>query len=508
MLAGISGLQNSMLKPQLTRCDSELRDRLSTLENGPDAADILEIPWHQLAYIIFDKEDRYPYRTFTIPKKAGGERTIAAPHPSVQILQRKLNHILSLEYSPKPCVHGFAPTKSVVTNAREHENKRWVLNIDLADFFPSITFPRVLGVLMAKPYEFPRPVAAVFARICCHGDVLPQGGVTSPLVSNLVSFNLDRRLTMLARDHKCQYTRYADDITISTNRKEFPKAIAQPAVNGKVDAVKLGPDLVAAVEEGGFKVNLRKSRLQFKGSRQDVTGLTVNEFPNVPRTYVRQIRAMLHAWRKHGYEAAAAEHCEKYRVGKAPAEFRNVVRGKIEFLRMVRGPENRAFRRYWNEARRLDPGFFAALPSDGRLSVIDQLDEADRRLRGGAPLRSVVSDAGNALEDHLRLVCDDLQISVSAKRPTLSHYNEALYKHEVYDLVMKAWIESLTAIRNKQHPERSEPTRDEAERLIRDGRVIVESVPKVDGKAEPPAPAPAARATAAVSLSGLPRTRC
>ena len=87
----------------------------------------------------------------------------------MQILQRKLGDILSFGYSPKPCVDRFARNRSVVTNAKAHENKRWVLNIDLEDFFPTIKFPRVLGVLRANSYQFPRKVAAVFARICCHG---------------------------------------------------------------------------------------------------------------------------------------------------------------------------------------------------------------------------------------------------------------------------------------------------------------------------------------------------
>ena len=252
----------TQLRPGLTRSDTELLERLAALGDARDAAEILEIPYRQLAYILFANRAAYPYRIFSIAKKSGGVRKISAPHPSIAILQSKLNRILSLVYQPKACVHGFTRNRSIVTNAEKHLRQRWVLNVDLEDFFPTITFPRVYGVLQAKPYELRRRwrpfsrTSVVLKMVFC-----PRGGVTSPLISNLVAFDLDKRMMRLARSHHCMYSRYADDMTISTREKDFPLEIANPEFGYSGSALQMGPDLIGAITAGGFTINSGKSRL-------------------------------------------------------------------------------------------------------------------------------------------------------------------------------------------------------------------------------------------------------
>ena len=464
----------TQLRPGLTRSDTELLERLAALGDARDAAEILEIPYRQLAYILFANRAAYPYRIFSIAKKSGGVRKISAPHPSIAILQSKLNRILSLVYQPKACVHGFTRNRSIVTNAEKHLRQRWVLNVDLEDFFPTITFPRVYGVLQAKPYELPQAVATIFANVCCTEDgVLPQGGVTSPLISNLVAFDLDKRMMRLARSHHCMYSRYADDMTISTREKDFPLEIANPEFGYSGSALQMGPDLIGAITAGGFTINSGKSRLQFWDSRQTVTGVVVNRRPNLPRTYVRQVRAMIDSWRRDGVIAATAKHNTSFRSDGSITDLRDVIRGKLNYLRMVRREDDRLFRRYWNEARDADPVTFPALPHDEVQDLLDEIDAAETKLNRGEKTTTVAAQAGNALEEHLNRLCARHLVQITSARPTLSTFNMALKGAGIFDLATFRWVESLGDIRNKQHAWLPDPTPQEASRLISGCRDVV-----------------------------------
>ncbi|MFM7372884.1 MAG: reverse transcriptase domain-containing protein, partial [Sphaerospermopsis kisseleviana] len=109
----------------------------------------------------------------------------------------------------------------MVTNAKNHCNKKFVLNLDIKDFFPTITQQRIRGVMMSPPYNLPSQIATTISHICCYEGKLPQGAPTSPIISNIVCAKLDSELRLLAKQNKCFYTRYADDITFSTIVKNF-----------------------------------------------------------------------------------------------------------------------------------------------------------------------------------------------------------------------------------------------------------------------------------------------
>jgi RNA-directed DNA polymerase len=169
-----------------------------------------------------------------------------------------------------------------------------VLNIDLADFFPSINFGRVLGFFISgKNFTLHPRVAMVIARIACHENTLPQGSPCSPVISNLIAHVLDMHLVKLASKSGCTYSRYADDLTFSTNEKGFPADIAE----------RIGPDLHAwmpsaklreIVKHSGFQINQQKTNMQYRDSRQVVTGLVVNRKVNIRSEYRRNVRAMVH----------------------------------------------------------------------------------------------------------------------------------------------------------------------------------------------------------------------
>src|SRR5690606_8958560 len=131
---------------------------------------------------------------------------LSIPTESLKIIQQKLNQVLQLVYKPKLSTHGFVNNRSIVTNADAHIKKkkhRYILNVDIKDFFPSINFGRVRGMFMAPPYNQPEHVATVLAQICCSNNELPQGAPTSPIVSNMICAQMDSQLQQLAKPHRC-----------------------------------------------------------------------------------------------------------------------------------------------------------------------------------------------------------------------------------------------------------------------------------------------------------------
>ncbi|WP_069789407.1 reverse transcriptase domain-containing protein (plasmid) [Cyanobacterium sp. IPPAS B-1200] len=342
----------------LNRSPEELKNDFYQLKTPLDVAKLLNIPHKRLVYHLYLVDSQRRYKTFTIPKKSGGQRQISTPITALKIIQQKLNQVLQAVYQVKPSVHGFVQDKNIVTNAKAHAKKRYVLNLDLENFFPSVNFGRVRGMFMAIPYHLPPDVATILAQICCQNNELPQGAPTSPIVTNMICGKMDSQLQRLAKDCKATYTRYADDITFSTTLKNFSTDLAYVVNEGEAEKVVLGDLLSGIIRENGFNVNEKKTRLQTKGNHQEVTGLTTNQFPNVDRRYVRQVRAMLHAWAKFGLEAAQKEFEEKYNhkarfSGKQIPHFQDVLKGKVEFIGMVKGKDDLIYQKYINEYKQL-----------------------------------------------------------------------------------------------------------------------------------------------------------
>jgi RNA-directed DNA polymerase len=336
----------------------EIQKRFSSAIQPEDVAKLLCVSWEKLRYLLYQRRDSQRYRHFEIPKKSGGKRLIAAPIDEIKELQRTLNELLNIVYQPRLSTHGFALDRSIVTNAEAHVGARFVFNLDLADFFPSIHLGRVRGLFMKKPFECNPAVATVLAQLCCYKGKLPQGAPTSPIISNLICGKMDVDLQRFARDHACTYTRYADDITFSSQRRVFPPAIAYH--DEKTGKLQVGEALLSIITQNTFVVNEAKLRLQNENRRQIVTGLKVNRFPNVPHKLLSQVRAMLHAWRKHGLQSAENEHQSKYnrkhRAGfRGRPSFKYVLKGKIEFISMVRGKNSPVFLKFGRELRELDP---------------------------------------------------------------------------------------------------------------------------------------------------------
>jgi RNA-directed DNA polymerase len=272
------------------------------------------------------------YQHFSIAKGRDKIRMISAPDERLKFLQRQLSSKLNELYRPRNPVHGFIADRSVKTNAMAHLNRRFVINIDLKDFFPTITQRRVEGMLTSLGVN--AQVADIIAHICCNNGHLPQGAPSSPLLSNMICFRLDKKLLDLAKETRCIYTRYADDITFSSYQP--PTALFEA---GLPPAGRFTPELLAAkfrdiFRKNGFVINPDKTHYADRHSRRVVTGIKINEILNVDRRYVRNIRAALRSIETLGIDDAEKKFREQHggRSGLAP-----FLRGKISYLTHIKG---------------------------------------------------------------------------------------------------------------------------------------------------------------------------
>lgn len=325
-----------------------------------DAARALGVPLGKLTHVLYRAPEASRYKAFEIPKRTGGMRPILAPVGLTRELQEKLAPVLQQRYSAHPAAQGFIKERSILSNARVHVGQRLVLNIDLEDFFPTIHFGRVRGLFMAEPFRLGPAAAALFAQICTYRNGLPQGAPTSPALSNFIAGDLDRRLSRIARESNVRYTRYADDITFSSNQQTLPQTLLVTRHGDGAGGLELAEPLARAITAAGFAINQKKVRLQTRHQRQSVTGLHVNAKANVSRTRIRGLRAMLHAWEKFGIAAAAHEHFMKHRgLLKPPNDpargFRDVVYGQLAFIKMVRGADDPVFLNLAAKLVKLDP---------------------------------------------------------------------------------------------------------------------------------------------------------
>jgi RNA-directed DNA polymerase len=342
---------------RLTADDNTLRQQFLALKTRDDIAALLDVSSRELRYYLY-KAKRY--RIFDLKKRSGGFRRISTPDNSLKIIQRKLNQVLHAVYGGRSPVHGFVRKRSIRSNAERHIGAEWILNFDLADFFPSIHFGRVKGLFGHKPYNLPDEAALALAQICCHDRVLPVGAPTSPIVANMVCGRLDAEMKALAKQYGCMYTRYADDITFSTRSRRFAPSIAYRDPTTKLWVI--GDEVRNVVKSNLFSINDKKTRVRNRNSSQEVTGIRINERLNVPRTLIRQVRSMIHAWETYGEAAAESHFITQYDTKqrtRSIRSFRSVLRGKLEFIGFVRGRDDEIYVRLLTRFLFLDSALVA-----------------------------------------------------------------------------------------------------------------------------------------------------
>ena len=225
------------------------------------------------------------YRTFSIPKKSGGVRQIEAPCKRLKEIQRWIKDEIVDKFMISEYATGFRKNMSIVDNAKKHVGKELVINMDIKDFFPSVTYEDILLMFMYIGYR--KDVAHLLTKFCTNAEnVLPQGSPASPSISNHILLRLDKRLGNLAESIGADYSRYADDITFS----------------GKKSISTIIPLVEKIVEEEGFQINRNKTRLQYKNQRQEVTGLIVNDKISVSSTIENEIRNAIYFIKKYGLD--------------------------------------------------------------------------------------------------------------------------------------------------------------------------------------------------------------
>ena len=233
------------------------------------------------------------YRSFRIPKRKGGFRTICAPYLALLECQQWIYKNILKKVKIHKTAHGFKPKKSILTNAKVHLSAQNLLKLDLKDFFPSITKERIIKLFCRIGY--PPNVSCYLASICCYDDALPQGAATSPYLSNIIAKPMDARLYGLAQSFNLKYTRYADDLSFSGDRISIKT----------VEIIK------EIIYEEGFIVNDEKTFLCRSEGRKIVTGISItgNE-PKVPKKYKRKLRQELFYVLKYGF----VSHARRKRV--------------------------------------------------------------------------------------------------------------------------------------------------------------------------------------------------
>jgi len=285
----------------------------------------------------FDTKEkkRKRYSRFFIKKKSGDLREIKAPLPKLKEIQRALNVILQTVYKVQESAYGFVQGKNIADNARVHAGARFLLNVDIKDFFPSIYFKRIKIMLEKPPFLLTghrEPLSFLIANLCTEDGVLPQGAPTSPLLTNIICQRLDKRLQELAAQFNARYSRYADDISFSSNDYIFTKRFMQR--------------LEKILKADRFEINPKKTRIQGKAFRQEVTGLTINEKVNVSRQFRRSYRTLLHLYHTKGPEKALEYYARRMpenivlskgikKINNPRSYMKKVLSGKYYFMFMV-----------------------------------------------------------------------------------------------------------------------------------------------------------------------------
>jgi RNA-directed DNA polymerase len=337
--AGVSGGLNQTE----SRSERLQRYNLPQLNDAAAIAAAMNISVNELRFLSFARKTSTVthYQRFALPKKTGGERIISAPMPRLKAAQHWVLNNLLQPVELHDAAHGFRPQRSIVSNARPHVAAAVVINLDLQDFFPTLTYRRIKGVFKALGYS--ESAATIFGLLCTEPDTekvlldgktyyvatgarhLPQGAPTSPALTNILCRRLDKRLVKLAEELGFVYTRYADDLTFSATRAE--------------DCANIGRLLncvESIVRHEGFVVHPTKTRVMRQSSQQEVTGIVVNQKPSIDKTMIKRFRAVLFQIEKDGPDG---KHWNNSRDVLAS------LRGFANYLYMVDPPKGAPYQR-------------------------------------------------------------------------------------------------------------------------------------------------------------------
>ncbi|HBA97914.1 MAG TPA: reverse transcriptase [Lachnospiraceae bacterium] len=308
-------------------------NQMPVIETDRELARFLQIEYNTLRYLVYHRDvvtfDNY-YR-FDIPKKSGGMRHIAAPKTHLKTAQRQILDQILQKAGISDLSHGFIKSRSVLTGARAHSTSPDLLiNIDLEDFFPTITFERVRGLYQSFGYS--GYIASLLAMICTYcermpleikgetkyiktsGRILPQGSPASPMITNIICRNMDKRINGLCKKLGITYTRYADDMSFS-----YIGDTSGFAIGSFLNSIN------TIIEAEGFHMKKEKTHILRRNNRQYITGIVINnEEIGVPKKWVKILKASIH----NAQKLKASGGCVSNKTI-------NEISGKIAWLKSV-----------------------------------------------------------------------------------------------------------------------------------------------------------------------------
>ncbi len=302
--------------------------RIKECDNVYQLAMCLNLNTAVITNILYNIKTDNCYRQFKIPKKNGKTRTICAPNAELKSVQKRLANALYYELKlireenniNSKISHAFEKKKSIISNCEIHKRKRFILNVDLKDFFDHFHYGRVYGYFLKNKYFLcTDETARTIANIACFQGKLPQGAPTSPIITNLIFQAVDARILQLTKKHHLDYTRYADDLTFSTNEQDFIKTY-KDFLN----------KLTKLIEKSGFKINQNKIRISCHDSRQTVTGLIVNDKINVCNDYYKLVRTYANSYYKTDSFDFKDNNGNVIKSGNA-----NQLEGMLSFIHMI-----------------------------------------------------------------------------------------------------------------------------------------------------------------------------
>jgi retron-type reverse transcriptase len=236
------------------------------------------------------------WRTKRIPKRSGGHRVLRIPNVLLKQIQRATVLYLDSKrlLDAHPSATGFRRRSSILRNAQLHRRPGTIIRLDVHSFFPSISAD-MIAVYLKRHRVHPR-LAMLLAALLTYKARLPQGAPSSPIVSNAVAHALDVQVAAFSRRHNLIYSRYADDIVLSSrvhlNRAECKDVVLR---------------IRELLSRHGFRINNRKTRVMHRHHRQLVTGVVINSHPQPLRRFRKQLRALLHICERDGFVSSAKE---------------------------------------------------------------------------------------------------------------------------------------------------------------------------------------------------------
>lgn len=314
--------------------------KLPVIKNVSQLLEILDISSEEeTRYFYKENRKKYLYNHIYIPKKNGQFRLIEIPDSKIMSIQRAINDVILKNFSMTKSCCGFVKGKSLINNAKPHVQSKTLMKIDIKDFFPSIKLNQV--VYQFRYFGYGMNVSRYLGYLCVNENYsLPQGAPTSPSLSNLVCIKMDKRIEKYCKNKSLKYTRYADDITISS--KEYLNI---------QECNKIRDFIYFILKDEGFEPNYKKYKRFVNGQRLQVTGIIVNDKINVSKKYYRELDNAIRYVRMNGLQTHLIN------IGyDADVDYLNHILGLVSFVSMVNKEKGKYYLEEINSL--VDDGFF------------------------------------------------------------------------------------------------------------------------------------------------------